>query len=389
MSARCQRLLVCFGAESQRRVKGELAAMFTERDDGFAGASRRRVGLVAAVAAALFAAALVGASGASALTFVHSATSGQLQGGRLILHGVGGRVSYTTPSGRTNTAALEHLHKGVFLPGRPATAILHVAGHRGGDEPSFRLSNPRYRAARRTLSFTVKPLDRKRLPGRANATGTAQTPLRTTASSTAAAQARSFGPSSLTVTPHASVAPSPQGGNECEAEVLNGDYGHQLMATSWSKYGGDSWRQMPPNGKREMVRPSESASWESDAPVGRDCYNTVTFVWYTDRSDAPKWPGTVTIIVSWRWGAKGPSSTCTPSEPPDSDPPPYPGEVRALPFPPEQIRFPQAFQCSRQDENGLIRWALTGPGKAPPDPCPSHRCERSSWADGLRVRGGV
>jgi hypothetical protein len=90
---------------------------------GFAGARRRRARLVTVVAAGLFAAWLAGAPGAPALTFVHSAKSGELRGGRLILRGVSGRVTYFTSSGRTATATLKRVHKGVFLPGRPATGV--------------------------------------------------------------------------------------------------------------------------------------------------------------------------------------------------------------------------------------------------------------------------
>ena len=160
----------------------------------------RRAGLVAAMAAGLFVAWLAGAPGASALTFKHSAKSGELRGGRLILHGVSGRVTYFTSSGGSATAKLKRVHKGVFLPGRPATGVLHVAGHRGGDEPSFRLSRPRYNAARRTVSFKARRLDSKRLP--AGAAGTAAI-ARTRSVSAASSK---FGPASLTVTSHPTVA---------------------------------------------------------------------------------------------------------------------------------------------------------------------------------------
>jgi hypothetical protein len=313
--------------------------MFTHREDGLAGVWRWRVGLLAAVAAALSAAAMVDASGASALTFVHSAKSGELKGGRLILYGVGGRVSYTTRSGRTGTAALRHLHKGVFLPGRPATGVLHVAGHRGGDEPSFRLSNPRYQAARRTLSFTAKRLDRKRLPGRANATGTAQTPLRTTASSTAAQQGHWYWPTStsLTVTPNASVAPSPQGGNTCEVDmdIKQPAYGWTTMhVSSYSKWDTDSWITIPPNGWAPTDNGNgQRISYASQGSLARGCSNTAVFEW-------DNLSGTFTIITTWNWGSSAPISTCN-------------GDQNGT------TMFGNGdWKCTRNDHDGRITWTI-------------------------------
>jgi hypothetical protein len=117
--------------------------------------------------------------------FVHSALSGELGGGRLTLRGVGRRVTWAHDSGRPGVMAIERMHRRLF-PRRisEATGTLHVAGHRGGDEPTFRLRKPRYNRARRTVSYRVRALDNKRLP----ATGTR-----------AAGVARSFGPSSLSM----------------------------------------------------------------------------------------------------------------------------------------------------------------------------------------------
>ena len=55
------------------------------------------------------------------------------------------------------------------FPPKPATATgtLHVAGHHGGDELTFKLSRPRYNAARRTVSYKIKRLGNGRLPSRA------------------------------------------------------------------------------------------------------------------------------------------------------------------------------------------------------------------------------
>jgi hypothetical protein len=295
----------------------------------FGGARQRRAGLVTAVAAGLFGVGLAGASGASALTFVHSAKSGQLQGGRLTLHGVGGRVSYTTPSGRTGTAALKHLHKGVFLPGRPATAILHVAGHRGGDEPSFRLSSPRYSAARRTLSFKARRLDGKRLPG-------------------------SFGPSSLTVTPHATVAPGQDGGNDCDvwftaqAASLGNPWLYPQTYGAWST---DTWNPAPDQDwKGDIDRSGYSVwggsfAWISDGGDLRGCSNTVVFEWAAGGGDGVTrnhvLPGTFTITTTWPWGGS-PTSTCNGNQN---------GAV---------MDGNGDWKCVRADRNGQIIWQLVG-----------------------------
>ena len=117
--------------------------------------------------------------------FVHSAESGKLSGGRLTLLGVRPRVTWTHESGRSGVMAVRQMHRMLFTPTSPeATATLHVAGHRGGDEPTFKLSDPRYNRARHTVSYKAKPLNNKTLPGRA---------VR------AAATARTFGAASLTI----------------------------------------------------------------------------------------------------------------------------------------------------------------------------------------------
>jgi hypothetical protein len=117
--------------------------------------------------------------------FVHSAKSGKLGGGRLTLHGVGRRVTWAHHSGRSGVMAVKRLHRRLFSPKTPeATGTLHVAGHRGGDELTFKLSRPRYNRARHTVSYRAKPINNKPLPRRAvRAAGTA----------------RPFGPASLTI----------------------------------------------------------------------------------------------------------------------------------------------------------------------------------------------
>jgi hypothetical protein len=148
-------------------------------------------GLVAVLVAWL-AAAPASAQGPSrdGTVFVHSAGSGNLGGGRLTLYGVGRRVTWAHNSGRSGVIAVRRMHRMLFRrESAAATGILHVAGHHGGDELTFKLSRPRYNRERRTVSYKIKRM-RGRLPGRG---------------AQAAGAPRRFGPASLSM-----VAP-PQG----------------------------------------------------------------------------------------------------------------------------------------------------------------------------------
>ena len=170
----------------------------TERRSGtFKGSawrSRRRgrwagaaAGLAAVAAAGLLAAAPAGAQPVprDAVVFVHSAKSGELGGGRLTLHGVSGRVTWAHNSGRFGVMKVRRLHRMLFsAKNATATGTLHVAGHRGGDELTVKLSRPRYNAARRTVSYKFKRLGDGRLPSRA---------------ARAAGAPRRFGPASLSM----------------------------------------------------------------------------------------------------------------------------------------------------------------------------------------------
>ena len=63
---------------------------------------------------------------------------------------------------------VKRLHRMLFSAKTArATGTLHVAGHRGGDELTVKLSRPRYNAARRTVSYKFKRLGDGRLPSRA------------------------------------------------------------------------------------------------------------------------------------------------------------------------------------------------------------------------------
>jgi hypothetical protein len=172
----------------------------TEQHSGILERTRWRVaagvwvaGLVAVLVGWLAAApASAQAPPADGTVFVHSAKSGKLAGGRLTLQGVGRRVTWAHHSDRSGVIAVRRLHRMLFSPRTPAaTGTLHVAGHRGGDELTFKLSKPRYNRARRTVSYKAKPLNHKPLPSRAAAQ--------------AAAAARQFGAASL------SIVSAPQG----------------------------------------------------------------------------------------------------------------------------------------------------------------------------------
>jgi hypothetical protein len=150
-------------------------------------------GLVAVLVGWLAAApASAQAPHADGTVFVHSAKSGKLAGGRLTLQGVGRRVTWAHHSDRPGVIAVRRLHRMLFSSKTAAaTGTLHVAGHRGGDELTFKLSKPRYNRARRTVSYKAKPLGNGRFPRRA----AAQAP----------AAARRFGTASL------SIVSAPQG----------------------------------------------------------------------------------------------------------------------------------------------------------------------------------
>jgi hypothetical protein len=101
---------------------------------------------------------------AGGTVFVHSAQSGELGGGRLTLRGVGRLVTWSQPSGRSGLLSITRMHRLLFSAGDPATGTLHVAGQRGGDEITLRLTRPRY--AHGTVSYQVRWLNHGRLPAR-------------------------------------------------------------------------------------------------------------------------------------------------------------------------------------------------------------------------------
>jgi hypothetical protein len=149
--------------------------------------SWRGMGLVALAAASLAAAAPATAAAApgDATLFVQSAKSGKLGGGRLVLAGVSGRVSWATNSGRSGVISLRRLHRRLIPRDKPATGTLHIAGQRGGRELAFRLSRPRYNPARHTVAYRAQPLAKRRA---ARAAGFRRP--------------RRFGAASLSIIPH-------------------------------------------------------------------------------------------------------------------------------------------------------------------------------------------
>jgi hypothetical protein len=163
-------------------MKGQ--SMFSDTDARSGWLRRGPAVLVAVFAAGLLAAVPAFAQAPIDAMFVHSAKSGELGGGRLTLQGGGPRVTWAHRSGRSGVIAVRRMHRLVFSGAEPtATGTLHVAGHRGGQELTFRLTRPRYNAARDTVSYAVRRM-KGRLPGRAAG---------------AAGIARQFGAASLSI----------------------------------------------------------------------------------------------------------------------------------------------------------------------------------------------
>jgi hypothetical protein len=212
----------------------------------------RGVGVVA-LAAVLSAAAPATAAAVpgGATVFVQSAKSGQLGGGRLVLAGVSGRVSWATNSGRAGVIPLRKLHRRLIRPGKPATGMLHIAGQRGGQELAFRLSRPRYNPARHTVAYRAKPLAKRRA-----------------ARAAAFRRPRRFGPASLSIIPH----PTLMGASDsptCTATITN-DTNYDLNARGgqFEHLVTDNWNPMWP----QTIAAHGSATWAS---VGQDSIGCV------------------------------------------------------------------------------------------------------------------
>jgi hypothetical protein len=207
-------------AAAERRQRAVFSD--TEQASGRVGETRGRFGaavLAAVAAAGLWAATASGTQppAGGATMFVHSAGSGELRNGRLTLHGVSGKVTWAHDSGRSGVLAVRRLHRRLSAAGKPgATGTLHVAGHRGGDEPTFRLSRPRYNRARHTVSYRARPLNKKSLPGRAaHAAGAPRTFGAASLSIVAAPQATDGSP----LQAQNDSYPCPRAGNTCYGTI--------------------------------------------------------------------------------------------------------------------------------------------------------------------------
>jgi hypothetical protein len=258
---------------------------------GGTGGRFRVVGLVAVFTAALVALAPMSAPAepGGERVFTHSAKGGELRGGRLILRGVGRRVTWISNRGRSGTVSVRRLHRMAFGHRQPATGTLHVAGNRGGDELTFRLSKPRYHPARRTVSYRAKPLNHKPLPSQA-------------ARVAGILRGRKFGAASLT------IVPAPQAGLSCTTAVVN-QTGHSLMLVSASTGSDNEWFGPPP----ASIPAGDDGGWSTANPNPSSIGCTNTVVYRTD-SSSPAQPS-VQFTFGQSAGTNTGSNTCTSSDP--------------------------------------------------------------------------
>ncbi len=246
-------------------------------------------------------------SGAAPL-FTHSAKSGELGGGRLTLHGVRARVSWVMGDGSAGVVHVRRLHRRLFLPGKPATGTLHVAGHRGGDEPALRLSRPRYNRARRSVSYRVTRLNGRGVPRRTAraAQGTTQ-----------------FGAASLSIVPQADLASGDNGGHDCPIGFVN-ETGYGVEAASESKWDTDTWdpgipfQALVPSHSKLPTGADTEIFWQSDGGFLRGCSNGGGWVLTTDPNvptQAPP-PAGVSFTLSYTYPWDGiPVKSCTSTDP--------------------------------------------------------------------------
>jgi hypothetical protein len=255
----------------------------------------RIAGLVV-IAAGLLGAwpATVAAAPGGATVFVHSARSGEVREGRLILRGVGRQVTWATNGGRSGVVSVARLHRRLFPKGTPpATGLLHIAGRRPGRVLALRLNRPRYGAARHRVSYRAMPLPKGRRRARAPVP-------------------RRFGAASLSILAAPAVLGGTNGGHNCSADLLNHTL-YDLEAVSASKLATDVW---DPELRAGTVIDALTgiASWESDGGPLLGCSNST--VWEfpaTPVQPAPP-PGTFTITTAYPWTDPF-SNTCTSSNP--------------------------------------------------------------------------
>jgi hypothetical protein len=268
----------------------------------------RSAALVVALAVGLMVSAPATASAAStAAVFTHSATSGVLKGNRLTLKDVGGRVTWAAASGRAGAISVKRFHRGLFTPRTPsATAALHVAGHQGGDEPTFMLSRPRYSAARRTVSYRVKSLRNKPLPS-------------TAARAAGIAPSGRFGAASLSIAGTVRDTGGDSQGDTCTTTIKN-DTDYSLQATASTIQGSDDVWNTPPHGNpiATTVASRGSATWGSHSDnIQAGCSNGATWTIVGPFHDpvGVTFDFTTTITYAGFFGPDVWTNTCTPSSP--------------------------------------------------------------------------
>ena len=276
--------------------------MFASDEDHFGGRESRgpsrRAGLVRLAGLVLVGAGLCAfvpatASAAGATLFTQSAKGGELESGRLTLRGVSGRVTYVLNNGRPGTLSVGRLHRRLLPPGLPATGTLHVAGYRGGDEPSFRLSKPRSSAARHTVSYRARRLDGKPLPS-------------------AAARAGGFGAASLSIVPHPRLTGGDNGGNDCSTTLTN-NTPFLFQASAEGKWDTDTWDPGIPfqyylDGDGSVI------TWQSDGGLWRGCSNSGGWTIVPDPYNQNPPSATVTTSTTYPWTDPF-SNTCTSTNP--------------------------------------------------------------------------
>jgi len=267
--------------------------------------SSRVAGLVALAAVAT---ALAPSGSAATTVFTHSAKSGELKAGRLTLHGVRQHASWVVSGGRVGVVHVRRLHRRLFLPARPAAGTLYVAGHRGGDEPAFRLSRPRYNRARRTVSYRVRRLNDRGIPQRA------ARPAQSTAQ---------FGAASLSIVPDDEVASGDNGGNDCPIGLVN-ETGYGVQAASESNWDTDTWdpgipfNDLVPSHSKLATGADTEVFWQSDGGFLRGCSNTGVWVLTVDPNDpsqaVPPVGVSFTLTITSPWNGL-PVRSCTSTNP--------------------------------------------------------------------------
>jgi hypothetical protein len=239
-----------------------------------------------------------------ATVFTHSAKSGELRGGRLTLRGVSRRVTAVTNAGHSGVVSVMRLHARLFAPGTPpATGTLHVSGDRGGDEPRFSLSRPRYNASRHTVSYAAKPLNQHVLPGHAVGAGSI-------------GSAQQFGAASLSIIGAPQVSGGDNGGLDCH-QTLQNNTAHLLGAAGESKWDTDTWDPGIPF-QYNLDALGSVISWGSDGGLLRGCSNTGVWVFIPSPSTGDPNPPNVTFTMTTTYPWTGtPTNTCTSSDPQD------------------------------------------------------------------------